>query len=92
MATQLDPHELDIQEQLARIRQMGLNTDKLILESQKLQLERLKVETDTEKALAEIRQINAATQFMPRSMIFQAMLATAALLGAGAAIAKLFFP
>ena len=29
---------------------------------------------------------------MPRSMIFQAMLATAALLGAGGAIAKLFFP
>ena len=44
------------------------------------------------KTRVEVRKITAEVEFMPRSMIFQAMLATAALLGAGAAIAKLFFP
>ena len=53
-------------------------TRKLMAESNKLAAERLKFETERE--------------LMPRSLIFQAMLATAALLGAGAAIAKLFFP
>ncbi len=36
MATQLDPRELDLQEQLVRIREMGANTDRLITENQKL--------------------------------------------------------
>ncbi|HEX4693066.1 hypothetical protein [Sphingomonas sp.] len=53
-------------------------TRKLMAEANKLAAERLKLDSDRE--------------LMPRSMIFQAMLATAALLGAGAAIAKLFFP
>ncbi len=44
------------------------------------------------KTRVEVRKISAEVEFLPRSMIFQAMLATAALLGAGAAIAKLFFP
>ena len=50
-----------------------------------------KLVEDIVKSQAETRKITAETQFMPRAMIFQAMLATAALLGAGAAIAKLFF-
>jgi hypothetical protein len=44
-----------------------------------------KLYAETQKLLAEGRVVSLAT-------IFQAMLATAALLGAGAAIAKLFFP
>ena len=44
------------------------------------------------KTRVEIRKISLETDYMPRSMIFQAMLATAALLGAGAALAKTFFP
>lgn len=40
---------------------------------------------------AEARKLPAETQYMPRSMIFRAMIATAALLGAGATITKLFF-
>jgi hypothetical protein len=71
MATQMDRGELDLQEQLARIRQMGVNTD---------------------KAIAEMQKTRAEVDVMPRALGFQAMLATAALLGAGAAIAKLFFP
>jgi hypothetical protein len=85
MATQMDRGELDLQEQLARIREMSSNSDKLHLETQKLMAESLKFETERFKAGRE-------SEFMPRNMIFQAMLATAALLGAGAAIAKLFFP
>jgi len=51
-----------------------------------------KLVDDMVRSQAETRKINAETEFMPRSMVFQAMLATAALLGAGAAVAKLLFP
>ncbi len=51
-----------------------------------------KLVEDVVKSQAETRKITAETQYMPRALIFQAMLATAALLGAGAAVAKLFFP
>ena len=50
-----------------------------------------KLVEDVVKSQAEVRKLTAETQFMPRAMIFQAMLATAALIGAGAALAKLFF-
>ncbi len=78
MATQADRGEIDLQEQLARIREMGANTDKAIAELQKTRI-------DMQKTQAEVKIIGWTT-------IFQAMLATAALLGAGAAIGKLFFP
>ena len=71
MASQIPPGELDLQEQLIRLR-------RAIQES--------------EKFSAETRKIVAETQNMPKALIFQAMLVTAGLLGAGAAIAKLFFP
>ena len=78
MATQIDPKELDLQEQLARIRQMMDDSDRA-------RAEQAKVIEERNKLLAEVK-------FFPASLIFQAMLATAALLGAGAAIAKVFFP
>ncbi len=71
MATAPQHETLDIEEQLARIAKMRVETD---------------------KAIEETRKIIRDTDFMPRVMIFQAMIATAGLLGAGAAIAKLFFP
>jgi hypothetical protein len=71
MATQMDERELDLQEQLARIRQMGAEHDRIAAETRKL--------------FAESRVVSVAT-------IFQGFIAVAALLGAGAAIAKLFFP
>ena len=37
MATQMDREQLDLEEQLARIRQMAVNTDKAIVEIQKVQ-------------------------------------------------------
>ncbi|AJP72875.1 hypothetical protein [Sphingomonas hengshuiensis] len=71
MATQMDRNELDLQEQLARIRQMGVNTDKAIAEMQKTRID---------------------TKIVSFATVFQGFIAVAALLGAGAAIAKLFFP
>ena len=43
------------------------------------------------KTRAEVRKIELEAKYLPRTVNFQAMIATAALLGAGAAIAKLFF-
>ncbi len=71
MATQIDPRELDLQEQLVRIRRAVYESDKFSAETRKL--------------LVESKTISFAT-------IFQGFIAVAALLGAGAAIAKLFFP
>ncbi len=90
MATQADRGEIDLQEQLARIREIGANAEKLILEGQKLAFERNKLEAERLKMEVERIKTKADTEFMPRAMIFQAMIAAAALLGAGAAIAKLF--
>ena len=92
MATQADRGEIDLQEQLARIREIGANAEKLILEGQKLSFERNKLEAERLKMEAERLKAGAEVEFMPRSMIFQAMIAAAALAGAGAAIVKLFFP
>ncbi len=71
MASQIPPGELDLQEQLVRIRRAIVESDKFSVETRKL--------------LAESKSVSAAT-------IFQGALALAAVLGAGAAIAKLFFP
>jgi len=71
MASQISDSELDVQEQLVRIKER-------IEQSDKFRAER-------DKAIKE-------TDLMARNSAFQAMLATAALLGAGAAIAKVFFP
>ena len=79
MATQTqDDRDLYIQEQIARICLAQEESDTFSAETRKLIADMLKAE-------AKVAQT-------PRSLIFQAMLATAALLGAGAAIAKLFFP
>ncbi len=78
MATQIPPGDLDFQEQIARIRKTQEEVDKFAAE--------------TRKVVADMIKTQAETKIMPWSTIFQAMLATAALLGAGAALAKVFFP
>ena len=65
--------------------------DLLMLDLQEQIARIAKTQEEVIKAQAETRKVTAEVEFLPRSMIFQAMLATAALLGAGAAIAKLFF-
>ena len=85
MATQIEPKELDLQEQLARIRKTQAEIDKMFDE-------RSKVRAELDKMAIERSKVQTEIKVMPATLIFQAMLATAALLGAGAAIAKLFFP
>ena len=99
MATQLTGEQADFDERLVRLREIINNSEKLQLEGQKLAAERLKLDAERLKLEGERLRIEAErvktgveTDLMPRSMIFQAMLAAAGLLGAGAAIAKLFFP
>ena len=69
-------HEPSVEELNRQSARIEAETRKLMAEANKLAAERLKFDSERE--------------LLPRSMIFQAMLATAALLGAGAAIAKLF--
>jgi hypothetical protein len=52
---------------------------------------RLMIE-ESEKFSAETRKLVAESRTIPLSTVFQGFIAIAALLGAGAAIAKLFFP
>ena len=57
--------------------------------------ERLDIEEQIvriEKMIVEIQNMRPTIQFEPRKMFFQATLTAAALLGAGAAIAKIAFP
>jgi hypothetical protein len=51
-----------------------------------------KIQEEIDKTRAETRKAYSEVEFMPRAMVFQAMLASAALIGAGAAVAKLLFP
>jgi len=66
--------------------------DELNRQSALIEAETRKLMAEANKLAAERLKFDSERELMPRSMIFQAMLATAALLGAGAAIAKLFFP
>ena len=77
MATHVDG-PLDLQEQLARIDQMRASTEKALIDIQKTRV-------DIDKVLVDTRVVSFAT-------IFQGLIAVAALIGAGAAIAKLLFP
>jgi hypothetical protein len=71
MASKLDTYQLDLEEQLVRIRRQAEESEKFSAETRKL--------------LAESKAISLAT-------VFQGFIAIAALMGAGVAIAKLFFP
>ena len=76
MATQLEPKELDLQEQIARIRKTQEEVDKFAAE--------------TRKVVADMIKTQADTKFQPWILILQGALAAAALMGAGVAFAKLF--
>ncbi len=91
MATRSEHENFDIEEQRARIRRALEESDKLSEEARKLAAERIKFEHEWLKIQSERLKTEADLNFMPRIMVFQAMIATAALLGAGAALAKLFF-
>ncbi|KRA83008.1 hypothetical protein [Altererythrobacter sp. Root672] len=71
---------------------MAAHTDvkELNLQQQLASIRRDQAEID--QLQAEVRKLAAETKVISPAVIFQGMIATAALLGAGAAIAKLFFP
>lgn len=64
-------------------------TDSFDLEEQLARIRRAREES--EKFSAETRKFVGETKFMPLSTVFQGLIAIAALLGAGGALAKLFF-
>jgi hypothetical protein len=66
--------------------------EELNQESARIEAETRKLMAEANKLAAERLKLEADREVLPWSMVFQAMLATAALLGAGAALAKLFFP
>ncbi len=76
MATQLDPKMLDLEEQLVRIRRNAEKSEKFSAETRKLVAEMTKAQSDL--------------RYQPWFILFQGALATAALMGAGIAFAKLF--
>lgn len=78
MASQIDPRGLDIEEQIVRIRKAQQEIDQISAETRKL--------------LADANKVNLEANVVTYATVFQGFLAIAALLGAGAAIAKLFFP
>lgn len=78
MATQINNKELDLQEQLSRIRRMMEEGDR--------------DRAETRKLIRESEKLNTDTRYAPATLLFQGLIATAALLGAGAALTKLFFP
>ena len=66
--------------------------ERALVEITRSRAETVKLVAEAEKLVADRIKIGAETGILSRSTNFQAMIATAALLGAGAAIAKLFFP
>ncbi len=51
-----------------------------------------KISAETRKLLAEANKVGIEARTVPYATIFQGAIALAGLLGAGAAIAKVFFP
>ncbi|MEH3101224.1 hypothetical protein [Sphingomonas adhaesiva] len=72
-------------------------TGNLDFEEQRMRIVRAieeveKMSAETRKLLAEVNKVGAETKAVPFATVFQGLIAIAGLLGAGAAIAKLFFP
>lgn len=83
MAVQIDQKTLNIQEKLPSIQRHNAEIDQRREEIRKLTIEH-------ELHRAETKKLDAETRIIPVSTIFRAMIAAAAMLAAGAAIAKVF--
>ena len=66
--------------------------EELNRQSARIEAETRKLMAETNKLAAERLKMDSERELMPRALILQAMIAFAAILGAGAAIAKVFFP
>ena len=69
----------------------GPSIEELNRQSARIEAETRKLMAEANKLGAEKLKFDSEREPMPRSLIFQAMIAFAAILGAGAAIAKVFF-
>ncbi|HEX8303216.1 hypothetical protein [Sphingomonas sp.] len=78
MATTPGRDNLDFEEQRARIWRALEEVEKISAETRKL--------------IAEADKVGAETKILPLSTVFQGFIAAAALMAAGATLAKLFFP
>jgi hypothetical protein len=67
------------------------STTELNRQSERLEAETRKLLAEAQKLAAEQLKFQAERELMPRALILQAMIAFAAVLGAGAALAKVFF-
>lgn len=85
MATAPQHDTLNIEEQLARIAKMRRDDEKARADIEQMSVENQKTRAEIEKLFQDIK---LATP----QMFFQGGFATAALIGATAAIAKIFFP
>jgi hypothetical protein len=99
MATQLNQRDLDLSEQMARIHRMGAESEKRAQEREMMrrdadeQIERIrKLSAESDKYVREQMKIMQETKMVTVSTVFQGLIAVAALMGAGAALVKLFFP
>jgi hypothetical protein len=85
MATKAQTEQLNIEEQLARIAKMRRDDEKASVDIQKTGV-------DIQKVSVEIQKLTQDIKLATPQMFFQGAVATAALIGATAAIAKVFFP
>ena len=73
------------------IRRLNRDSERLEAETRKLMAEATKLGAEQLKLSAERDKLHGDLRVMPYAAIFQGFIAIAAMLGAGAAIAKLFF-
>jgi hypothetical protein len=78
MATIPDTSDDDVRRLNRDAAKLGAETRTLLAEAEKLRAEKYK--------------LSAGAEILSRALIFQAMTALAAIIGAGAVIGKLFFP
>ena len=91
MATQADPGEFELQEQLARIRKMGAEHDQAQAATRKLFIDTQLSAVDLEKRAAEIRKLVQDTEYASKVFAFQGLATGAGVVAAAVAVAKLFF-
>lgn len=83
---------LDLDEQIARIRRHQVESDKLQAESHKLLSEQLKLQAEQLKLSMEAAKLARDRSLAPWQIVLTLLGAGGALFGAGAAFVKLFGP
>ena len=90
MATQINPDEPNVEEQLVRIRKMIAESDRIADERQKMNAEIAKLSVEGQKMNAEITKLSVETRLAPWQLALGGVTSGAALFAAAAAFTKLF--